>query len=123
MAHTAGYHRVVSWLKGSHYAWIHVPVLGPDGLPRHQRGTTSSPGLYFLGMHNQYSRGSSLIHWVRHDAAYIVSRARAHTTETTPGPEADDDNPKQPKGRGDVDVAGAPFLTDCAQMATLTVVT
>ena len=54
------------------YSRIHLPVLGPDGLPRHQRGVTESPGLFFLGMHNQYSRGSSLIHWVRHDAAYIT---------------------------------------------------
>ncbi|HEV2258550.1 MAG TPA: NAD(P)/FAD-dependent oxidoreductase [Streptosporangiaceae bacterium] len=87
----------VVWATGYQpdYTWIRVPVLGPDGLPRHQRGTTSSPGLYFLGMHNQYSRGSALIYWVRHDAAYIVSRARAHATEATPGIEGDDDNPPE----------------------------
>ena len=44
---------------------------------------TESPGLYFLGMHLQYSRGSSLIGWVRHDAEFIVdtvARARAAAT-------------------------------------------
>jgi len=32
----------------------------------------------FLGMMNQYSRGSSLIYWVKLDAAYIVDQVR-HT--------------------------------------------
>ena len=69
----------VVWATGyrSDYSWIHLPVLGPDGLPRHQRGVSELPGLYFLGMHNQYSRGSALIHWVRHDAAHITGRVRA----------------------------------------------
>jgi putative flavoprotein involved in K+ transport len=70
----------VVWATGYHsdYSWIHLPVLGPDSLPRHKRGVaTESPGLYFLGMHNQTSRGSSLIYWVRHDAAYIAGQVRA----------------------------------------------
>jgi putative flavoprotein involved in K+ transport len=77
----------VVWATGyrSDYSWIHLPVLGPDGLPRHNRGITESPGLYFLGMHNQYSRGSSLIHWVRHDAAYIVDQVRAHAAKADAG--------------------------------------
>lgn len=72
------------WATGyrSDYSWIRLPVLGPHGLSRHQRGVTEFPGLYFLGMHNQYSRGSSLIHWVRHDAAYIVSHLGARTSGT-----------------------------------------
>jgi putative flavoprotein involved in K+ transport len=77
----------VVWATGYRpdYSWIHLPVIGPGGLPRHQRGVTGSPGLYFLGMHNQYSRGSSLIHWVRHDAAYITGQARAHATRARAG--------------------------------------
>lgn len=72
----------VIWATGyrSDYSWIHAPVLDEHGTPRHQRGVTNIPGLYFLGMHNQHSRGSSLIHWVKHDAAHIVERIRAlHT--------------------------------------------
>jgi putative flavoprotein involved in K+ transport len=67
----------VIWATGfrSDYSWIDVPVLDEHGAPRHRRGVTNSPGLYFLGMHNQYSRGSSLLHWVREDAAYIVELA------------------------------------------------
>jgi putative flavoprotein involved in K+ transport len=77
----------VVWATGyrSGYSWIHLPVLGPDGLPRHQRGISESPGLYFLGMHNQYSRGSSLIYWVRHDAAYIADQVRALAAKAEAG--------------------------------------
>ncbi len=39
-----------------------------------RRGVTPAPGLYFLGMDNQHSRGSSLIGFVRHDAAFVVDR-------------------------------------------------
>jgi putative flavoprotein involved in K+ transport len=68
----------VIWATGfrSGYSWIHAPVLDPQGTPVHRRGVTSSPGLFFLGMKNQYSRGSSLIGWVRHDAAFIVEQVR-----------------------------------------------
>jgi putative flavoprotein involved in K+ transport len=69
----------VVWATGfrSDYSWIHLPVLDDRGLPRHRRGVTDPPGLYFLGMHNQYSRGSSLIYFVREDAAYLVERIRS----------------------------------------------
>lgn len=68
----------VIWATGYRpdYSWITAPVLDPQGKPVHRRGVTQSPGLYFLGMKNQYSRGSSLIHWVRHDAEFIVGRLR-----------------------------------------------
>jgi putative flavoprotein involved in K+ transport len=68
----------VIWATGfrSDYSWIHAPVLDAHGAPVHRRGVTSSPGLYFLGMKNQYSRGSSLIGWVRNDAVHIVEHVR-----------------------------------------------
>ena len=68
----------VIWATGfrSDYSWIHAPVLDAQGAPIHQRGVTDSSGLYLLGMKNQYSRGSSLIGWVRHDAAFIVEHVR-----------------------------------------------
>jgi len=77
----------VVWATGYRpdYSWIHLPALGPDGLPRHQRGVTGFPGLYFLGMHNQYSRGSSLIYWVRHDAAYIASHIQGRAPRSPSG--------------------------------------
>jgi putative flavoprotein involved in K+ transport len=71
----------VVWATGyrSDYSWIDVPVFDEHGLPRHRRGVTESPGLYFLGMHGQYSRGSSLIHWVKEDADYIVDQVRSRS--------------------------------------------
>jgi len=67
----------IVWATGYRpdYSWIQILVLDERGTPRHRRGVTESPGLYFLGMHNQYSRGSSLLYWVKEDAAYIVERA------------------------------------------------
>jgi len=70
--------QTVIWATGyrSDYSWIHPPVLDSPGAPVHQRGVTPAPGLYFLGMKNQYSRGSSLIGWVKHDAAVIGNHIR-----------------------------------------------
>jgi putative flavoprotein involved in K+ transport len=70
--------QAVVWATGYQpdYSWIHVPVLDERGAPIHRRGVTEATGLYFVGMKNQYSRGSSLIHWVRHDAQFIVERLR-----------------------------------------------
>jgi putative flavoprotein involved in K+ transport len=97
----------VVWATGYRpdYSWIRSPVLGPDGLPRHQRGVTESPGLYFLGMHNQYSRGSSLIHWVRHDAAYIVDQVQQRRAGSGTGAQRADgggrEGPAYPTARSD----------------------
>jgi putative flavoprotein involved in K+ transport len=72
----------VIWATGyrSDYSWIDAPVVD-DGRPRHRRGVTDAPGLYFLGLSWQYTRGSALIGWVADDAAFladeIASRAAA----------------------------------------------
>jgi putative flavoprotein involved in K+ transport len=68
----------VVWATGFHsdYSWIASPIFDERGLPEHRRGVTASPGLYFLGMHDQHSRGSSLIAWVKDDAEYVVDRIR-----------------------------------------------
>jgi putative flavoprotein involved in K+ transport len=38
----------------------------------HRRGVTESPGLYFLGLSWQHTRGSALLGWVKEDAEYIA---------------------------------------------------
>jgi putative flavoprotein involved in K+ transport len=70
--------QAVVWATGyrPEYSWIHAAVLDPEGAPIHRRGVTQSPGLYFVGMKNQYSRGSSLLHWVKQDAEFIVEQLR-----------------------------------------------
>jgi hypothetical protein len=36
------------------------------------RGVTASPGLYFLGLSWQHTRGSALLGWVKDDAEHIA---------------------------------------------------
>jgi putative flavoprotein involved in K+ transport len=66
----------IVWATGFRpdYSWIDLPAFDDRGLPMHKRGVTEVPGLYFLGMHLQYSLGSSLIGFVRHDAKHVVGR-------------------------------------------------
>ena len=67
--------RSVLWATGyaRDYSWIDAPVFGADGSIVHHRGVTASPGLYFLGMPWQYTRGSALLGWVGEDAGYLAS--------------------------------------------------
>ena len=66
----------VVWATGYRpdYSWIDLPVLGDDGQLRHRRGVTDVPGLYFLGLTWQHTRGSALIGWVKEDAEFIAAR-------------------------------------------------
>jgi putative flavoprotein involved in K+ transport len=75
--------RVVVWATGyrSDYAWIHVPGVVEDGRVVHQRGVTDVPGLYFLGLTWQHTRGSALLGFVNDDAAYLADHiAQQHAT-------------------------------------------
>jgi putative flavoprotein involved in K+ transport len=66
----------VIWATGyrSDYSWIEQPVFGPDDSLRHRRGVTEVPGLYFLGLTWQHTRGSALIGWVNDDADFIAEQ-------------------------------------------------
>jgi putative flavoprotein involved in K+ transport len=66
----------VIWATGYRpdYSWIDLPVFGEDGRLRHRRGVTDVPGLYFLGLTWQHTRGSALIGWVKDDAEFIADR-------------------------------------------------
>jgi putative flavoprotein involved in K+ transport len=53
--------------------WVDLPIFGMDGAPLHERGiVTSEPGLYFVGLHFQYSMTSDLINGVGRDAERVV---------------------------------------------------
>ncbi len=54
--------------------WIEVPVFDGRGYPTHDRGVTSSPGLYFLGLPWQHTWGSGRFSGVAEDAAYLTER-------------------------------------------------
>jgi len=57
---------------GVDYSWLHVDALDESGRPRHRRGVSSEPGLYFLGLPWLSRRGSSFIWGVWHDARYLA---------------------------------------------------
>ena len=59
------------------YSWINLPVLDSNGRLRHRRGVTDVPGLSFLGLTWQWTRGSALIGWVKDDAAFLAERIAA----------------------------------------------
>jgi putative flavoprotein involved in K+ transport len=65
------------------YSWIDVPILDSNGRPRHRRGVTDVPGLNFLGLTWQWTRGSALIGWVKDDAAFLAERIAASDGEKT----------------------------------------
>jgi putative flavoprotein involved in K+ transport len=69
----------VIWATGyrSDFSWIEPPVLSPDGRVQHRRGVTEVPGLYFLGLTWQHTRGSALIGWVKDDAEFIAAQIAA----------------------------------------------
>jgi len=79
----------VVWATGYRpdYAWIDLPVFGDDGRPRQRRGVTDVPGLYFLGLTWQHTRGSALIGWVEEDAQFIASRIAELAAPTRPARE------------------------------------
>jgi putative flavoprotein involved in K+ transport len=66
----------VVWATGYQpdYSWIEAPVLDAGGRVRHHRGVTNLPGLYFLGLSWQHTRGSALLGWVKDDAEYIATQ-------------------------------------------------
>ena len=69
----------VLWATGYRpdYSWVHLPVFDEDRRLRHRRGVTDVPGLYFLGLTWQHTRGSALIGWVKDDAEFIADQIAA----------------------------------------------
>ncbi len=56
------------------YSWLKVDGFDDKGRPRHQRGVSVVPGVYFLGLPWQSRRGSSFIWGVWHDAKYVAEQ-------------------------------------------------
>ncbi len=64
----------IVWATGfaTDYSWLQVDAFDEHGKPRHQRGISTEPGVYFLGLPWLSHRGSSFIWGVWHDAAFIA---------------------------------------------------
>ncbi|MEV0671398.1 NAD(P)/FAD-dependent oxidoreductase [Mycobacterium sp. NPDC050441] len=56
------------------YDWLEVDAFDEKGRPLHQRGVSTEPGIYFLGLPWQSRRGSSFIWGVWHDAKYLADQ-------------------------------------------------
>ncbi|XDA97278.1 NAD(P)/FAD-dependent oxidoreductase [Sulfitobacter sp. LCG007] len=54
------------------FGWLEVDAFDEAGKPRHQRGVSAEPGVYFLGLPWLSRRGSSFIWGVWHDARHIA---------------------------------------------------
>jgi putative flavoprotein involved in K+ transport len=66
----------VIWATGfrAEHSWLRIPGVLRDGRVVHQRGATEVPGLYFLGLSWQHTRGSALLGFVAADAAHLAER-------------------------------------------------
>ena len=54
--------------------WLKLDAFDAQGRPRHHRGVSSEPGLYFLGLPWQSRRGSSFIWGVWRDAKFVADQ-------------------------------------------------
>ena len=66
--------QVVIWATGYSfdYGIVRFPIFDEFGYPIQQRGVTSQPGLYFLGLHWLHTITSGLLTGVGTDAAHVA---------------------------------------------------
>tara|TARA_B110000008_G_C16978910_1_gene567527 strand:- start:15550 stop:16824 length:1275 start_codon:yes stop_codon:yes gene_type:complete len=66
----------ILWATGfrQDFSWLKVDACDERGKPKHQRGVSTEPGVYFLGLPWQSRRGSSFIWGVWHDAKHIADQ-------------------------------------------------
>jgi putative flavoprotein involved in K+ transport len=81
----------VIWCTGFDpgFSWIHLPLIGDDGLPRHERGVVSDePGLFFVGLRFLYAMSSDTVNGVGRDAERIVRavESRIRQARSVPAP-------------------------------------
>ncbi|MGI9351161.1 MAG: flavin-containing monooxygenase [Rhizobiaceae bacterium] len=71
----AGVNSIV-WATGfsQDFSWMKVDAFDDEGKPQHQRGVSSEPGIYFLGLPWQSRRGSTFIWGVWHDAKHVADQ-------------------------------------------------
>ncbi|MEZ5926381.1 MAG: NAD(P)/FAD-dependent oxidoreductase [Hyphomicrobiaceae bacterium] len=56
------------------YGWLKVGALDESGKPKHRRGVSTEPGVYFLGLPWLSRRGSTFLWGVWHDAKFIADQ-------------------------------------------------
>jgi putative flavoprotein involved in K+ transport len=76
----------VVWATGfaADYGWLDVPGALVDRMPVHRRGVSPVPGLAFLGLPWQHTRGSALLGFVAEDAAWLAERLALGAPQPVP---------------------------------------
>jgi putative flavoprotein involved in K+ transport len=72
----------VLWCTGfcRSFPWIHLPVFGKDGMPKHECGVAiDQPGLYFIGLPFIYAFSSAMVHGLERDAERIATEIDLRT--------------------------------------------
>ena len=71
----------VVWATGFRrdYSWIDIPGVVDDGVVTHTRGLSDVPGLAFVGLPWQHTRGSALLGFVGDDAGWVADRLAVQT--------------------------------------------
>ncbi|MGA8260453.1 MAG: NAD(P)/FAD-dependent oxidoreductase [Arenicellales bacterium] len=54
------------------FSWLKLDAVDAEGKPKHERGISAEPGVYFLGLPWQSRRASSFIWGVWHDARFLA---------------------------------------------------
>ena len=81
----------VVWATGFRpdYSWLDVPGVWDGHQVVHQRGASAVPGLWFIGLPWQHTRGSALLGFVGDDATWVADQVASHVpTRPTPGARA-----------------------------------
>lgn len=80
--------RTVVWATGFEldHSFVDAAAFGADRRLVHRRGVTDSPGLYFLGLPWQHTRGSALLGFVDDDARFIAERVAELRPAAPPEP-------------------------------------
>lgn len=76
--HAAGITSII-WATGYRldFGWLKLDAFDAKGLPRHRRGVSEVPGLYFLGLSFLSRRASAFIFGVPQDAAHLAAHIAA----------------------------------------------
>jgi putative flavoprotein involved in K+ transport len=66
------------------FRWLDVPVFNGAGQPKHHRGVTQAPGVYFLGLPWLHTWGSGRFSGVARDAGFIADHIRERFAAVAP---------------------------------------
>lgn len=76
----------IIWAVGFHtdFSWIDAPAFNASGYPRHTRGVSVHPGLYFLGLPWLWTWGSGRFEGVGEDAEWLAQHIAHHAARAEP---------------------------------------